>query len=132
MNKIAIVLVALMALVGVASAQTVSTANFANPLPVADAAFSQAGTTQVLTASTTIQAMPVFAGYKAVAVTTYNGDMAYGNASLTNTVPCYFPKLGSGTTVIWNLDSIKPKANGIYFLNYAVGGAGAVSFTPLK
>lgn len=132
MNKIAIVLVALMALVGVASAQTVSTANFANPLPVSDAAFSQAGAIRTLTASTTIQAMPVLPGYKAVAVTAYNGDIAYGNASLTNTVPCYYPKIASGVTVIWNLDTVRPVTNGLYFLNYAVGGAGAVSFTPLR
>lgn len=136
MKKLIIALVALLVVAGVGYTQTVSTANFAYPLPVADQAFSEVLTpaTATLTLSDVATAMPAMpGGTKAIAIKAINGAVCWGNSSMV--IPatgCSYPTIASDGEVLWNYNALSPKANGIYFINKASGTPAIVRFTPVR
>ncbi len=139
MKKLLFVL-ALVALVSTGSAQTVSTANFQYPLPVADMAFSEVLTpaTPTLTLSDVAKAMPAMpGGTKAVFVKATNGIVYWGPSTMVVSDGSYgagsaWQTIASGSSIQFNYPTIAPKASGIYFINAATGTPALVRFTPVR
>lgn len=137
MKKLFIALFAMLVVAGVGYTQTVSTANFAYPLPVSDKAFSEvlSPATATLTLSDVATAMPAMpAGTKAVSIKAINGAVCWGPSSMViPTNNCSYMTIASDSEVFWNYNTINPKsAAGIYFINKASGTPAIVRFTPVR
>ena len=136
-NKItgfALLLVALVLAFGPAYAQTMSTANFAFPMPVSDNGIKE----MVVPASTTLtlgaaakQMVVLPAGTKQVICTARGGIVHYGSSTVKSTADGQWPEIASGSSITFNVSPLESQPK-IYFSPQATGTTPIVRFICIR
>ncbi len=126
------------------SAQTVSTANYAYPLPVNTtpwntittmgsstyATYTLSGNTAKSLATVTGGFIP--AGTKILTVFAASGTFQYGNSTVLTTTGGYHPLVAEKGSVDIPCDPLSPNAGVVYFCNGATDTATLLRFLPKK